>query len=161
MCWYGPPSQSPEGSKHAYPVTLKAGICREVPSSPPWGWVHKEQKAPGGCHQPIALQRTVCHSQGAGSGAGAGRGWGGGRGCRVEDKSEADVPGATVTSKFPAVNEDDPARTPRRGDPVLPHPTQPLTGQICRPSAPTNGHFSSETLAGKAEARSTQTKSNT
>lgn len=143
MCWYGPPSQSPEGSKHAYPVTLKAGIFREVPSSPPWGWVHKEQKAPGGCHQPIALQGTVCHSQGAGSGAGAGRGWGGGSDCRTEDKSEAAVPGAGVTSKFPVVNEDD--RLGLRGGVTLFYPTllrlSPLRVRSADPALQLMGTF--------------------
>lgn len=94
----------PPPAEHAYTMTLKTGICREVPSSPPWTWVHKEQKAPSGCHQPIAMQSTGCHSQGAGAGAG-----GGGviadwktDGQMDEARAEADIPGTTTTSKLSA-----------------------------------------------------------
>lgn len=57
-------------SQHAYTPTLKGRICREAPSPPPRVWIHKKQRAPSGCHQPIPMQSVGCCSQGAGVGGG-------------------------------------------------------------------------------------------
>lgn len=40
-----PSLSPPKEAEHAHTVTLKTGICREVPSSPPWAQVQKEQKS--------------------------------------------------------------------------------------------------------------------
>lgn len=58
----------PQKDASDYTRRLKGKICWEAPRSPPGVWIHKEQRAPSGCHQPIPMQSEGCYSQGAGSG---------------------------------------------------------------------------------------------
>lgn len=97
-----PPCSPQKEAKHVYTMTLKAGICREVPSSAPWAGVHKEQKSPAGVTSPFPSKAPAATPKVLALGQ---EGVGGDLAdwmTNKEGKGEADVPGATVTSKLPA-----------------------------------------------------------